>query len=63
MTSIKPDCTINRGSFLGLKLDLAGKVATGPRQRSIESALLSGNRAIVIGVSGLAKLTPDTDFS
>ena len=54
---------INRGSFLGLKLDLAGKVATGPRQRSIESALLSGSRAIVIGVSGLAELTPDTGFS
>lgn len=54
---------INRGSFLGLKLELDGKVSTGPRQRSIESALLSGSRAIVIGVSGLAEQTRDAGFN
>ncbi len=53
---------INRGSFLGVRLDLDGKVSTGARQRSIESALLSGSRAIVSGVSGLAEQTRDAGF-
>jgi len=53
---------VNRGSFSGVKVALDGKVSAGPRQRSIESALFSGSRALVIGVSGLAEQTRNSGF-
>jgi len=52
-----------RGSFLGVRVGLDGKIRTGTVQRSIENALLSGQNALVLGVSGLAEQTSDGGFS
>jgi hypothetical protein len=54
---------VARGSFLGVRIGLDGKLKTGPLQRSIENALISGRTALVLGVSGIAEHSSDGGFN
>jgi hypothetical protein len=54
---------VARGSFLGVRIDLDGKLKTGALQRSIENALISGRTAFVLGVSGIAEHSSDGGFN
>jgi hypothetical protein len=54
---------VGRGSFVGVRVALDGKLRMGSVQRSIESALPSGRHALVLGVSGIAEQTSDGGFT
>ena len=54
---------VARGSFMGVRVTLEGKVSAGASQRRIEDALVSGSRALVLGVSGIAEQSSDGGFT
>jgi hypothetical protein len=53
---------VGRGSFVGVRVDLDGKVRASAAQRSVENALFSGQHALVVGVSGIAEQTSNGGF-
>lgn len=54
---------VTRHAFVGVRVELDGQVRLGESQRSIEQAVISGQRALVLGVSGLAEQTTDGGFT
>lgn len=50
---------IGQGVFAGVRVDLDGKVHAGPLRRSIERALLAGERALVLAAPGVAEQSVD----
>jgi hypothetical protein len=50
---------VGQGSFMGVRVDLDGHVHTGPLRRSIERALLAGERALVLAAPGVAEQSVD----
>jgi len=54
---------VGRGAFTGIRIALDGAVTSGPLQHGIEDALISGERALVLGPSGIAEQSSDGGFS
>ncbi|HYO95006.1 MAG TPA: hypothetical protein VER33_10865 [Polyangiaceae bacterium] len=51
------------GVFTGVRVTLQGEVRSGPLQRSIDRALLAGERALVVPAAGIAEQSIDGGFS
>lgn len=51
---------VGQAAFAGVRVELDGKVRVGPLQRSIERALISGERALIVPSAGIAEQTTDT---
>lgn len=52
-----------QGVFAGVRVALDGAVRAGPLQRSIERALLSGERALIVPATGIAEQSTDGGMS
>jgi hypothetical protein len=48
-----------QGVFAGVRIGLDGKVHPGPLQRSIERAVISGERALIVPATGIAAQSTD----